>query len=42
LAPRSPLDRGKTYLACVDPGGVAPVVDRVGNPVVLTRATFSI
>jgi len=42
LVPRSPLDRGKTYLAIVDPSGVTPVVDRVGNPVALTRATFTI
>ena len=42
LIPRSPLDRGKTYLAIVDPAGVAPVVDRARNPVALTRATFSL
>jgi GH25 family lysozyme M1 (1,4-beta-N-acetylmuramidase) len=42
LTPKAPLDRGKTYVAIVDPAGVAPVVDRVRNPVALTRATFSI
>jgi hypothetical protein len=29
-------------VAIVDAAGVAPVVDRVRNPVALTRATFSI
>ena len=42
LTPNAPLDRGKTYVAIVDPAGVAPVVDRVRNPVALTRRTFSI
>lgn len=42
LTPNAALDRGKTYLAIVDPAGVAPVVDRVRNPVALTRSTFSI
>ncbi len=42
LVPKSPLDRGKTYNAIIDPAGVAPVVDRVRNAVALTRATFSI
>jgi hypothetical protein len=42
LTPTSPLARGKTYLAIVDPAGVAPVLDRVRNPVALTRATSSI
>jgi hypothetical protein len=42
LTPTSPLDRGKTYLATIDPAGVVPVVDRVRNPVAPTRATFSI
>jgi hypothetical protein len=42
LTPKAPLDRGKAYVAIVDAAGVAPVVDRVRNPVALTRATFSI
>jgi GH25 family lysozyme M1 (1,4-beta-N-acetylmuramidase) len=42
LTPKAPLDRGKTYLAIVDPAGVAPVLDRVRNPVALTRATFAL
>jgi lysozyme len=42
LVPTSPLDRGKAYLAIVDPAGVAAIVDRVGNPVAHTRAAFSI
>lgn len=41
LTPKTPLDRGKTYLAIVDPAGVAPVIDRVRNAVALTRSTFS-
>lgn len=42
LLPTSPLDRGTTYKAIVDPPGVAPIIDRVHNAVALTRATFSI
>jgi len=42
LVPRAPLERGKTYLAVVDPAGVPRIVDRVGNPVAFTRATFSL
>jgi hypothetical protein len=42
LTPKAPLDHGKTYVAIVDPAGGAPVVDRVRNPVALTRATLSI
>ncbi len=42
LLPKAPLERGKSYVAIVDPAGVAPIVDRARNPVVLTRATFSV
>lgn len=42
LTPKASLDRGKTYVAIVDPAGAPPVIDRVRNPVALTRATFSI
>jgi GH25 family lysozyme M1 (1,4-beta-N-acetylmuramidase) len=42
LIPKTALDRGKTYLAIVDPTGVAPVVDRVRNAVALTRSAFSL
>jgi GH25 family lysozyme M1 (1,4-beta-N-acetylmuramidase) len=42
LTPTAPLDRGKTYLAIVDPAGVTPIVDRVHNPVAVTRSAFSI
>ena len=42
LVPRAPLERGKTYLAVIDPAGVPQIVDRVRNPVALTHATFSI
>jgi GH25 family lysozyme M1 (1,4-beta-N-acetylmuramidase) len=42
LIPKTALDRGKAYVAIVDPAGVAPVVDRVRNPVAQTRSTFSL
>jgi hypothetical protein len=42
LVPDTPLLRGKSYAAIVDPAGVAPIVDRVHNAVALTRATFSV
>jgi GH25 family lysozyme M1 (1,4-beta-N-acetylmuramidase) len=42
LVPDTPLLRGKSYAAIVDPAGVPPIVDRVHNAVALTRATFSV
>jgi hypothetical protein len=41
LQPRTTLSRHTDYVAMVDPAGVGPVVDRVANPVALTRKLFS-
>jgi GH25 family lysozyme M1 (1,4-beta-N-acetylmuramidase) len=41
LQPRSLLKRDRVYVAVVDPAGVTPIVDRVGNPTPLVRKTFS-
>jgi GH25 family lysozyme M1 (1,4-beta-N-acetylmuramidase) len=41
LQPRNALSRHTDYVAMVDPAGVGPVVDRVANPVALTRRLFS-
>jgi hypothetical protein len=35
------LKSGRTYVAIVDPAGVAPIRDRVGNATALVRSTFS-
>jgi GH25 family lysozyme M1 (1,4-beta-N-acetylmuramidase) len=41
LRPRSALSRHTDYVAMVDPAGAGPIVDRVANPVALTRKLFS-
>ena len=41
LQPTVPLKSGRTYLAIVDPAGVAPIRDRVGNATPRARATCS-
>jgi hypothetical protein len=35
------LSRHTDYVAMVDPAGAGPIVDRVANPVALTRKLFS-
>jgi GH25 family lysozyme M1 (1,4-beta-N-acetylmuramidase) len=41
LQSKSTLRTGTDYVAIVDPAGVAPIVDRAGKGVALTRKTFS-
>ena len=41
LQPTVHLKPGRTYVAIVDPAGVAPIRDRVGNATPRARSTFS-
>ena len=41
LQPTVHLKPGRTYVAIVDPAGVAPIRDRVGNATPRVRSTFS-
>jgi len=42
LQPVEVLRRNRTYVAIVDPVGVGPIVDRVGNPTARVNKTFSV